>query len=163
MVSYAPGDLVWIYTPVRKSVSRKTLKKVFPDRIRVLRRLSAVTYAVQDFDPASRKRKLREVVHVLRMKPYHDPAEQIETEDIPPKESYKVPITRSKIKTLEQNDGALSSFSREQCSTHNLLQVPIAELAERWTELPQVSGSNPGPGRFIQRLEFCFRFNVLFL
>ncbi|GFV04477.1 hypothetical protein TNCV_11951 [Trichonephila clavipes] len=27
MVSYAPGDLVWIYTPVRKSVSPKTLKK----------------------------------------------------------------------------------------------------------------------------------------
>ncbi|GFT01113.1 transposon Ty3-I Gag-Pol polyprotein [Trichonephila clavipes] len=79
MVSYAPGDLV-------------------------LRRLSAVTYEVQDFDPASRKRKLREVVHVLRMKPYHDPAEQIETEDIPPKESYKGPITRSRIKTLEQND-----------------------------------------------------------
>ncbi|GFY22588.1 hypothetical protein TNCV_2178491 [Trichonephila clavipes] len=24
-------------------------------------------------------------------------------------------------------------------NTHNLLQVPIAELAERWTELPQVS------------------------
>ncbi|GFW59853.1 uncharacterized protein K02A2.6 [Trichonephila clavipes] len=92
MVSYAPGDLVWVYTPV-------------------LRRLSAVTYEVQDFDPASRKRKLREVVHVLRMKPYHDPAEQIETEDTPPKESYKGPITRSRIKTLEQNDsGALSSF-----------------------------------------------------
>ncbi|GFU28103.1 hypothetical protein TNCV_3714681 [Trichonephila clavipes] len=74
------------------------------------------------------------------MKPYHDPAEQIETEDIPPKESYKGPITRSRIKTLEQNDsGALSSFRGEQCRTHNLLQVPIAELAERWTELPQVS------------------------
>ncbi|GFU92432.1 transposon Ty3-I Gag-Pol polyprotein [Trichonephila clavipes] len=133
MVSYAPGDLMGLY--------------------------STVTYEVQDFDPASRKRKLREVVHVPRMKPYHDPAEQIETEDIPPKESYKGPITRSRIKTLEQNDsGALSSFSREQCHTHNLLQVLIAELAERWTELPQVSGSNPGPGRFIQRLEFCFRF-----
>ncbi|GFU72721.1 hypothetical protein TNCV_194081 [Trichonephila clavipes] len=92
----------------------------------------------------------------LRMKPYHDPAEQIETEDIPPKESYKGPITRSRIKTLEQNDSFL--FRGEQCHTHNLLQVPIAELAERWTELPQVSGSNPGPGRFIQRLEFCFRF-----
>ncbi|GFX91809.1 hypothetical protein TNCV_3530081 [Trichonephila clavipes] len=25
------------------------------------------------------------------------------------------------------------------CRTHNLLQVPIAELAEHWTELPQVS------------------------
>ncbi|GFU48717.1 hypothetical protein TNCV_4752201 [Trichonephila clavipes] len=35
-------------------------------------------------------------------------------------------------------------FSREYrttiyCRTHNLLQVPIAELAKRWTELPQVS------------------------
>ncbi|GFX99763.1 retrovirus-related Pol polyprotein from transposon 412 [Trichonephila clavipes] len=30
MVSYAPGDLVWVYTSVRKSRSlRKTLKKVF--------------------------------------------------------------------------------------------------------------------------------------
>ncbi|GFW81863.1 hypothetical protein TNCV_2885371 [Trichonephila clavipes] len=113
MVSYAPGDLVWVYTPVRKvGLSEKLLRRYFGP-YQVLRRLSAVTYAVQDFDPASRKRKLREVVHVLRMKPYHDPAEHIETEDIPPKESYKGPITRSRIKTLEQNDsGALSSFSR---------------------------------------------------
>ncbi|GFX55818.1 retrovirus-related Pol polyprotein from transposon 297 [Trichonephila clavipes] len=113
MVSYAPGDLVWVYTPVRKvGLSEKLLRRYFGP-YQVLRRLSAVTYAVQDFDPASRKRKLREVVHVLRMKPYHDPAEQIETEDIPPKESYKGPITCSRIKTLEQNDsGALSSFSR---------------------------------------------------
>ncbi|GFU10261.1 retrovirus-related Pol polyprotein from transposon 17.6 [Trichonephila clavipes] len=59
MVSYAPGDLVWVYTPVRKVVSPKTLKKVFRP-YQVLRRLSAVTYEVQDFDPASRKRKLRE-------------------------------------------------------------------------------------------------------
>ncbi|GFV17295.1 transposon Tf2-6 polyprotein [Trichonephila clavipes] len=66
-----PGDLVWVYTPVRKvGLSENSLR-----------------------------RKLREVVHVLRMKPYHDPAEQIETEDIPPKESYKGPITRSRIKT----------------------------------------------------------------
>ncbi|GFW06995.1 transposon Tf2-11 polyprotein [Trichonephila clavipes] len=113
MVSYAPGDHVWVYIPVRKvGVSEKLLRRYFGP-YQVLRRLSAVTYEVQDFDPASRKRKLREVVHVLRMKPYHDPAEQIETEDIPPKESYKGPITRSRIKTLEQNDsGALSSFSR---------------------------------------------------
>ncbi|GFT14833.1 transposon Ty3-I Gag-Pol polyprotein [Trichonephila clavipes] len=140
MVSYAPGDLVWVYTPVRKvGLSEKLLRRYFGP-YQVLRRLSAVTYEVQDFDPASRKRKLREVVHVLRMKPYHDPAEQIETEDIPLKESYKGPITRSRIKTLEQNDsGALSSFE-EQCRTHkSRYQVPIAELAERWTELPQIS------------------------
>ncbi|GFW82177.1 transposon Tf2-8 polyprotein [Trichonephila clavipes] len=68
MVSYAPGDLVWVYTPVRKvGLSEKLLRRYFGP-YQVLRRLSAVTYAVQDFDPASRKRKLREVVHVLRMK-----------------------------------------------------------------------------------------------
>ncbi|GFV43535.1 hypothetical protein TNCV_1500671 [Trichonephila clavipes] len=59
MVSYAPGDLVWIYTPVRKvGLSEKLLRRYFGP-YQVLRRLSAVTYAVQDFDPASRKRKLR--------------------------------------------------------------------------------------------------------
>ncbi|GFV74957.1 hypothetical protein TNCV_1041951 [Trichonephila clavipes] len=71
----------------------------------MLRRLSAVTYEVQDFDPASRKKKTKRSCPCMRMKPYHDPAEQIETEDIPPKESYKGPITRS-----------ASSFSREQTS-----------------------------------------------
>ncbi|GFV46757.1 hypothetical protein TNCV_1882161 [Trichonephila clavipes] len=99
------------------------------------------------------------------MKPYHDPAEQIETEDIPPKESYKGPITRSRIKTLEQNDsGALSSFFEEQCHTHNLLQVPIAELAES-------VGLNFLRSRFESRprqiypkdWNFVSVFNVLFL
>ncbi|GFU81375.1 retrovirus-related Pol polyprotein from transposon opus [Trichonephila clavipes] len=59
MVSYAPGDLVWIYTPVRKvGLSEKLLRRYFGP-YQVLRRLSAVTYAVQDFDPASRKRKTK--------------------------------------------------------------------------------------------------------
>ncbi|GFS56754.1 transposon Ty3-I Gag-Pol polyprotein [Trichonephila clavipes] len=133
MVSYAPGDLV-------------------------LRRLSAVTYEVQDFDPASRKRKLREVVHVLRMKPYHDPAEQIENR------GYSLPKNHTKDPSLvpeflNKMTAGRCLFRGEQCRTHkSRYQVPIAELAERWTELPQVSGSNPGPGRFIQRLEFCSRF-----
>ncbi|GFV34436.1 hypothetical protein TNCV_1413671 [Trichonephila clavipes] len=61
MVSYAPGDLVWIYTPVRKvGLSEKLLRRYFGP-YQVLRRLSAVTYAVQDFDPASRKRKLEKL------------------------------------------------------------------------------------------------------
>ncbi|GFS53974.1 hypothetical protein TNIN_236081 [Trichonephila inaurata madagascariensis] len=47
------------------------------------------------------------------MKPYYNPAKQIEIEDkeiqdiIPPKQPYKGPITRSRIKTLEQNDSSL--------------------------------------------------------
>ncbi|GFY56615.1 transposon Ty3-I Gag-Pol polyprotein [Trichonephila inaurata madagascariensis] len=133
----------------------------------VLRRLSAVIYEVQDFDPASRKRKLREVVHVLRMKPYHDPAEQIETEDkekkiqdiIPSKEPYKGPITRSRIKTLEQNDsGRCHLFRGEQCCTHNLLQVPTAQLAERWTPFPWPRVRIPAPADLSKDWNFCFHY-----
>ncbi|GFT87603.1 transposon Ty3-I Gag-Pol polyprotein [Trichonephila clavipes] len=58
-VSYAPGDLVWVYTPVRKvGLSEKLLRRYFGP-YQVLRRLSTVTYEVQDFDPASRKRKTK--------------------------------------------------------------------------------------------------------
>ncbi|GFY61470.1 transposon Ty3-I Gag-Pol polyprotein [Trichonephila inaurata madagascariensis] len=55
----APGDLVWVYTPVRKvGLSEKLLRRYFGP-YQVLRRLSAVTYEAQDFYPASRKRKQR--------------------------------------------------------------------------------------------------------
>ncbi|GFX26793.1 tripartite motif-containing protein 67 [Trichonephila clavipes] len=91
------------------------------------------------------------------MKPYHDPAEQIETEDIPPKESYKGPITRSRIKALEQNDSGRCLLFEGSNATHNLLQVPIAELAERWTELPQVSGKDDkGWGMYIDHQRSWF-------
>lgn len=111
MVSYAPGDLVWIYTPVRKvGLSEKLMRRYFGP-YQVLRRLSDVTYEVQDFDPVSRRRKLKDVVHVLRMKPYHDPAKQTESDtnqyqDAAPPEKepgssdeYKGPVTRSRSKT----------------------------------------------------------------
>ncbi|XP_055924631.1 uncharacterized protein LOC129956721 [Argiope bruennichi] len=112
MVSYAPGDLVWIYTPVRKvGLSEKLLRRYFGP-YQVLRRLSDVTYEVQDFDPESR----------MRMKPYHDPDKQIEIEDsqnenVVPAENqeiYKGPMTRSRVKALNLIDsGALSLFEGE--------------------------------------------------
>ncbi|GBM89536.1 Transposon Tf2-6 polyprotein [Araneus ventricosus] len=83
MVSYVPGDLVWVFTPIRKvGLSEKLL----------------------------RRRKHKDVVHVLRMKPYHDPSQQIEVEgsrnqdDISPREKNipKGPMTRSRMKDLNQ-------------------------------------------------------------
>ncbi|GFX44364.1 hypothetical protein TNCV_1098041 [Trichonephila clavipes] len=71
------------------------------------------------------------------MKPYHDPAEQIETEDIPPKESYKGPITRSRIKTLEQNDSGVLDESRSFFRVHtgyfsNIPKCIKAEFIASW-------------------------------
>ncbi|GFU31967.1 transposon Ty3-I Gag-Pol polyprotein, partial [Trichonephila clavipes] len=75
--------------PVRKvGLSEKLLRRYFGTVSGATPFISR-DYEVQDFDPASRKRKLREVVHVLRMKPYHDPAELNRNRGYSPKESYK--------------------------------------------------------------------------
>ncbi|GFU91315.1 retrovirus-related Pol polyprotein from transposon 412 [Trichonephila clavipes] len=55
MVSYAPRrSRMDLYSVRKVSLSEKLLRRYFGP-YQVLRRLSAVTYAVQDFDPASRK------------------------------------------------------------------------------------------------------------
>ncbi|GBN68623.1 hypothetical protein AVEN_54881-1 [Araneus ventricosus] len=55
-VSYNPGDLVWVFTPVRKvSLSEKLLKRYFGP-YRVVQRLSDVTYEVGEPSPRRRKR-----------------------------------------------------------------------------------------------------------
>jgi len=107
MVNYKPGDLVWIFTPVRKvGLSEKLLKKYFGP-YKVLRKLSDVNYEVEDFDPSSRRRKCKDIVHVLRMTPYYDPDYQgnDETEDnksstIQPREErpYSGPLTRARAR-----------------------------------------------------------------
>ena len=107
MVYYKPGDLVWIFTPVRKvGLSEKLLKRYFGP-YQVLRRLSDVTYEVQDLDKSSRRRKIRDVVHVLRMKPYYNPDEQIlSTSDSPPSEETVSETTFSKKEDLPLNRAA---------------------------------------------------------
>lgn len=75
-VHYKVGDMVWIFIPYRKvGLSEKLLKRYFGP-YKVLRKLSDVTYEVEDSDPTSRRRKVKDTVHVLRMKPYHDPKVQ---------------------------------------------------------------------------------------
>ncbi|GFV13382.1 HTH_Tnp_Tc3_2 domain-containing protein [Trichonephila clavipes] len=116
--------------------------------------LSAHTLRAQDKDRrrydskhqmVSTLRNLRSCP-LLRMKPYHDPAEQIETEDVflPKNRLQRTHHSfQNKDANKEMTAGALSSFFQGSNATHNLLQVPIAELAERWTELPQVSAGVP--------------------
>ncbi|XP_055944510.1 uncharacterized protein LOC129975469 [Argiope bruennichi] len=105
MVAYEPGDLL--------------LKRYFGP-YQVLRRLYDVTYEVADFDPSSRRRKPKEVVHVLRMKPYHDPEEQDDQHSYESMEvlerhisqettlredatTYTGPVTRSRTRVIKLN------------------------------------------------------------
>ncbi|GBN08327.1 hypothetical protein AVEN_274516-1 [Araneus ventricosus] len=79
-VSYKEGDLVWIFTPILKvGLSEKLLKRIYIfGPYRVIKRLSDVTYEVEPCDSMHSKRRLTDVVHVLRMKPYNDPDLQLE-------------------------------------------------------------------------------------
>ncbi|UYV66564.1 K02A2.6-like [Cordylochernes scorpioides] len=77
-VSYQPGDKVWIFIPVRKiGISEKLIKRYFGP-YRVTRRISDVTYEVESLDTTNRRRKPKEIVHVVRMKNYRDPDEQLD-------------------------------------------------------------------------------------
>ncbi|UYV74773.1 hypothetical protein LAZ67_12000923 [Cordylochernes scorpioides] len=83
-VSYQPGDKVWIFIPVRKIGISEKLIKLYFGPYRVTRRISDVTYEVESLDTTNRRRKPKEIVHVVRMKNYRDPDEQLDlTEDEP--------------------------------------------------------------------------------
>ncbi|UYV83065.1 hypothetical protein LAZ67_22002076, partial [Cordylochernes scorpioides] len=78
-VEYRVGDLVWVFTPVRKTgLSEKLLKKYFGP-YKITRKVSEVNYEVEALEQSSRRRRRsqKDVVHVLRMKPYRDPGQQL--------------------------------------------------------------------------------------
>ncbi|UYV82343.1 hypothetical protein LAZ67_21001753, partial [Cordylochernes scorpioides] len=71
-VTYKEGDLVWVFTPVRTvGLSEKLLKRYFWP-YRVIRKISSVNYQVEGVTNTRRRRKTQDIVHVVRMKPYHD-------------------------------------------------------------------------------------------
>ncbi|UYV78858.1 K02A2.6-like [Cordylochernes scorpioides] len=77
-VHYNVGDLVWIFTPVRKvGLSEKLFKKYFGPK-RITKKISNVNYEalVMTVDEFRRRKRSKEVVHVLRTKPYQDPEQQ---------------------------------------------------------------------------------------
>ncbi|UYV71199.1 hypothetical protein LAZ67_8002143 [Cordylochernes scorpioides] len=62
--------------PIRKvGLSEKLLKRYFGP-YKVTKKLSEVTYEVEPVDPSPRSREAKDIVHVIRMKPYLDPEEQ---------------------------------------------------------------------------------------
>ncbi|UYV63289.1 hypothetical protein LAZ67_2003665 [Cordylochernes scorpioides] len=70
------GHLVLIFTPVRKvGLSEKLLKKYFGP-YKITKKISDVNYEVITVDESSRRKRSKDVVHVLRVKPYKDPGQQ---------------------------------------------------------------------------------------
>ncbi|UYV70960.1 hypothetical protein LAZ67_8001258 [Cordylochernes scorpioides] len=75
-VTYKEGDLVWVFTPVHTvGLSEKLLKRYFGP-YQVIRKILSVNYQVEGVTNTRRRRKTQDIVHVVRMKPYHDPEVQ---------------------------------------------------------------------------------------
>ncbi|UYV63788.1 K02A2.6-like [Cordylochernes scorpioides] len=62
-------------SPDQRLDCKKLLKRCFGP-YKVTKKLSEVTYEVESVDPSPRSRKFKDIVHVIRMKPYLDPEEQ---------------------------------------------------------------------------------------
>ncbi|UYV67832.1 hypothetical protein LAZ67_5002180, partial [Cordylochernes scorpioides] len=75
-IIYQPGDLVWIFIPVRKvGYSEKLMRRYFGP-YKVTRKISDVTYEVETFGNQQGRRKTKDLVHICRMKPYLNPEDQ---------------------------------------------------------------------------------------
>ncbi|UYV67976.1 hypothetical protein LAZ67_5002685 [Cordylochernes scorpioides] len=73
---YNVGDLVWIFIPIIEvALSEKLMKRYFGP-YKITRKLFDVTFEVEPVDQPTRRRRTRDLVHVLRMKPYHDLEDQ---------------------------------------------------------------------------------------
>ncbi|GBO01303.1 hypothetical protein AVEN_57547-1 [Araneus ventricosus] len=77
-VTYNIGDLVWVFTPVRKVELSETLLRHYFGPYRMTRRLSDVTYEAQSIEVNSRRQSKKDIVHVLGLKPYCDPKKQLD-------------------------------------------------------------------------------------
>ncbi|GFU55463.1 transposon Ty3-I Gag-Pol polyprotein [Trichonephila clavipes] len=75
-VSYRPGELVWVFTPVTKAGLSEKLLKCYFDPYRVVRKLSNITYEVEELEPLLRRLKSTQVVHFPHMKRYYTPEAQ---------------------------------------------------------------------------------------
>ncbi|UYV72938.1 hypothetical protein LAZ67_10001233, partial [Cordylochernes scorpioides] len=124
-VDYNVGDLVWLFIPVRKvGLSEKLIKKYFGP-YRITRKLSPVNYEIEAISDSPKRRKTRNTVHVLRMKPYLDPLLQEEISGSTPNkepvlkqrlsdpEPISGPVTRSKARRMQIASVALKSYTQQ--------------------------------------------------
>lgn len=74
-VSYAPGDLVWLWTPLRKRGLHQKFLAQYAGPFVVLDQLSELNYVVARLTSHDRRSPTTQVTHVARMKPcYRDAA-----------------------------------------------------------------------------------------
>ena len=70
-VCYSPGDLVWLWTPLRKRGLCQKLLSHYTGPFVVLERLSDLNYNISRLTETGRCSRKTQVVHIARLKRYH--------------------------------------------------------------------------------------------
>lgn len=74
-MSFAPNSLVWLWIPSTPPGLSHKLSSRYHGPYRVVRQTSPVNYLVEPLDASPDKRRRgQEIVHISRLKPYHDPS-----------------------------------------------------------------------------------------
>ncbi|UYV66779.1 hypothetical protein LAZ67_4002838, partial [Cordylochernes scorpioides] len=128
-VTYKEGDLVWVLTPVRTvGLSEKLLKRYFGP-YRVIRKISSVNYQVEGVTNTRRRRKTQDIVHVVRMKPYHDPEVQEQIAQVVSEEGLDK-LAEMADKIQEMNPRLQVYESKNKDPTFEEMTATIASLIE---------------------------------
>lgn len=70
-VSYLPGDVVWLWTPLRKRGLSEKLLSHYTGPFIVVARLNDLNYVISPQSTQGRRSRTTQVVHVARLKPFH--------------------------------------------------------------------------------------------
>lgn len=70
-VSYAPGDYVWLWTPLRKRGLCQKLLSHYTGPFVVLERINDLNYVIARITANGRRSRQSQVVHVARLKRFH--------------------------------------------------------------------------------------------
>ncbi|UYV68065.1 hypothetical protein LAZ67_5002947, partial [Cordylochernes scorpioides] len=131
-VDYNVGDLVWLFIPVRKvGLSEKLIKKYFGP-YRITKKLSPVNYEIEAISDSPKHRKIRDTVHVLRMKPYLDPILQEEISDSTPNEE---PVLKQRFSDPEPISGPRKSWRLGKEPPYNDVKIDANDSTQTRVDL----------------------------
>ncbi|UYV65513.1 hypothetical protein LAZ67_3004557, partial [Cordylochernes scorpioides] len=149
--SYEPGELVAVWTPIRKiGKCEKLLRKYFGP-YRILKKLSNVNYLIEPKDNPGQDPL---IVHVSRLKPYFERIDEVTHEDRS-RQDYLPKTRHPKMENQARSDATSEGNTTPSIVTDIVAQLAVAlrdivNPGQRDSDLPRYDGTYPAANFFQQ-------------